>query len=176
MFRRLLCLTLLVALIPVAAGCGSDKKKSGGSATTASTATQGTTSSAAKTAYQAEVRTILTSVGSAGSALGTAAKSSKSATDIAAALENFQASVTKAADALPKLTPPNASAKTGQDELEQVLREIAQGVQPSIQAAKGGDRAKFVVRFRAYQAKLASDYRGRLTAAGAKIDQALAGQ
>jgi hypothetical protein len=165
--RRLLSLVVLFALIPVAAGCGDDKKDSGGKSAS-------TTASVDKTAYQGEIRTILTSVGTAGSALGTAAKSSKSATDIAAALQNFQASVNTAADNLGKLKPPNADAKAGQDELEQVLREIAQGVQPSIEAAKKGDKAKFTTEFRTYQTKLATDYRGRLTAAGGKIDQALA--
>ena len=89
--------------------------------------------------------------------------------------EDQIASVKKAADELGKLTAPD-KAQAGQDELEQVLREIADGVQPSIEAAKAGNRAKFTATFKAYQAKLDGDFRQRLTAAGSKIDQALAGQ
>ena len=169
--RRLLPLAVLLALAPAAAGCGGDDKAS----TPTTAATQGTSTAASTATYQTQVQTILTSVGTAGSTLGTAAQSSKSASDIASALEKFQASVKKAAGALGKLTAPD-KAQTGQDELEQVLREIADGVQPSIEAAKAGNRAKFTATFKAYQAKLDGDYRQRLTAAGAKIDQALAGQ
>ena len=43
-------------------------------------------------------------------------------------------------------------------------------------AAKANDRAKFTATFKAYQAKLDGAYRDRLTAAGAKIDKALAAQ
>ena len=114
-------------------------------------------------------------MGTAGSTLGTAAQSSNSSADIATALEKFQASVKQAADELAKLTAPD-KAQTGQDELEQVLREIADGVQPSIDAAKANDRRQFTTTFKAYQAKLDGAYRERLTAAGAKIDQALAAQ
>jgi hypothetical protein len=49
-------------------------------------------------------------------------------------------------------------------------------VQPSIEAAREDDRAKFQREFRAYQRKLDGEYRRRLTAAGEKIDRALAGQ
>ena len=164
--RRLLPLALMLALVPAAAGCGDDDKKGGDK--------PATTPSANTAAYQGQVRTILTSVGTAGTALGTAAKSSQNANDIATALTNFQASVNRAADSLRKLKAPNDEAKAGQDELEQVLREIASGVAPSITAAKAGDRAKFTTTFRAYQAKLSTDYRSRLTAAGGKIDRALA--
>jgi hypothetical protein len=169
--RRLLPIAVLLALAPAAAGCGDDDK----SPTPTTAATQGTSTSASTTAYQTQVQTILTSVGTAGSTLGTAAQSSNSSADIATALEKFQASVKKAADELGKLTAPD-KAQTGQDELEQVLREIADGVQPSIEAAKAGNRTKFTTTFKAYQAKLDGAYRERLTAAGAKIDQALAGQ
>ena len=169
--RRLLSLAVLLALVPVAAGCGDDKKDNGGKSSTSST-----TAKVDKQAYQNQVRTILTSVGTAGTSLGTAARSSKSLADVATALTTFQGSVNQAADSLAKLEPPNDKAKGGQDELEQVLREIATGVQPSIDAAKKGDRAQFTSTFRAYQAKLSSDFRGRLTAAGGKIDQALAGK
>ena len=169
--RRLLPLAVLLALALAATGCGGDDKSS--SPTTA--ATQATSTSASTTTYQTQVQTILTSVGTAGSTLGTAAQASSSSADIATALEKFQASVKQAADELAKLTAP-AKAQTGQDELEQVLREIADGVQPSIDAAKANDRAKFTATFKAYQAKLDGTYRDRLTAAGAKIDKALAGQ
>jgi hypothetical protein len=174
--RRLLPLAVLLALALAAAGCGGDDNGGGSSASTPTkAATQATSTAASKTTYQTQVQTILTSVGTAGSDLGAAAQSSSSATDIASALEKFQASVKKAADELGKLTAP-AKAQTGQDELEQVLREIADGVQPSIEAAKAGNRTKFTTTFKAYQAKLDGDYRQRLTAAGAKIDQALAAQ
>ena len=169
--RRLLPLAVLLALAPAAAGCGGDDK--GSTPTTA--ATQATATSASTTAYQTQVQTILTSVGTAGSTLGTAAQSSSSSADIATALEKFQGSVKQAADELAKLTAPS-KAQTGQDELEQVLREIADGVQPSIDAAKANNRTKFTTTFKAYQAKLDGAYRERLTAAGAKIDKALAAQ
>jgi hypothetical protein len=173
--RRLLSLALLLALVPVAAGCGSDDKKDkSSSSTTAQSSTTSSTSAASTAAYKTQIQVILTSVGTAGSSLGTAAQASKNATDIAKALQTFQGSVNRAADQLGKQTPPNDAAKSGQDELEAVLREIAQGVAPSIAAAKAGDRAKFTTRFKAYQAKLKSDYRPRLTAAGATIDKALA--
>lgn len=174
MIRRLLPFVVLLALVPAAAGCGGgDDKGDGGSSSTPSATTGSTKANTA--AYQTQVQTILTSVGSAGSTLGTAAKSSSSASDIAKALEGFQASVKKAADDLSKLQAPG-DAQSGQDELEQVLREIADGVQPAVDAAKEGNRAKFLTTFRAYQAKLQGDYRQRLTAAGSKIDQALAKQ
>jgi hypothetical protein len=177
--RRLLPLALLLALVPVAAGCGGDDKGGGSSSTPASTPTQAATTAATTpanaTTYQTQVQTILTSVGSAGSSLGTAAASSKSGADIASALKSFQASVKKAADDLAKLTAPD-QAQQGQDDLEQVLREISDGVKPSIEAAKAGNRAKFTSTFKAYQAKLDGGYRQRLTAAGAKIDQALVGK
>jgi hypothetical protein len=173
MLRRLLALTALAAAL-VVAGCGDDKKGGGTSATTKTQATTATTSTA-NAAYKAQVRTILTSVGSAGTALGTAAKASKSPADLARALEDFKASVLKAADALAAITPPAAAAE-GHKELEQVLREIAEGVQPSIDAARAGDKAKFRSTFSAYQRKLDSEYRQRLSAAGEKIDRALAGK
>jgi Flp pilus assembly protein TadD len=169
--RRLLPLAVLLALALAATGCGGDDKSSSPS----TAATQATSTSPNTTTYQTQVQTILTSVGTAGSTLGTAAQASSSSADIATALEKFQASVKQAADELAKLTAP-AKAQTGQDELEQVLREIADGVQPSIDAAKANDRAKFTATFKAYQAKLDGAYRDRLTAAGAKIDKALAGQ
>jgi hypothetical protein len=175
--RRLLSLAVLLVLVPVAAGCGSDDKKDNSSASTpAKSSTTSSTNAASTAAYKTQIQIILTSVGTAGSSLGTAAQASKNATDIAQALDTFQGAVTQAADRLGKLTPPNDAAKSGQDELEAVLREIAQGVQPSIKAAKAGDRATFTTTFKAYQAKLKSDYRPRLTAAGGKIDQALASQ
>jgi hypothetical protein len=172
--RRLLPLAVLLALVLAAAGCGGgdDNNDSKSASTPTQSATQSTTG---KSAYQSQVQTILTSVGTAGSTLGTAAGSSKNASDIADALTKFQASVNKAADDLKNLQAPS-SAQQGQDELEQVLREIADGVQPAVDAAKEGNRAKFLTTFRAYQAKLQGDYRQRLTAAGAKIDQALAKQ
>jgi Flp pilus assembly protein TadD len=169
--RRLLPLAVLLALALAATGCGGDDKSSSSS----TAATQATATAPSTTTYQTQVQTILTSVGTAGSTLGTAAQASSSSADIATALEKFQASVKQAADELGKLTPPE-KAQTGQDELEQVLREIADGVQPSIDAAKANDRAKFTTTFKAYQAKLDGAYRDRLTAAGAKIDKALAGQ
>ena len=169
--RRLLPLAVLLALALAATGCGGDDKSSSPS----TAATQATTTSPSTTTYQTQVQTILTSVGTAGSTLGTAAQASSSSADIATALEKFQASVKQAADELAKLTAP-AKAQEGQDELEQVLREIADGVQPSIDAAKANDRAKFTATFKAYQAKLDGAYRDRLTAAGAKIDKALAAQ
>ncbi len=172
--RRLLSLVVLLAVVPAAAGCGggSDKKDSGSS----TTATQAKTTSAGdKAAYQTKVQTVLASVGTAGSNLGTAAASSKNSADIANALEKFQASVKGAADQLSSLQAPG-TAQQGQDDLEQVLREIADGVQPSIDAAKANNRAKFTATFKAYQQKLNGNYRQRLTAAGAKIDQALAQQ
>ncbi len=169
--RRLLPLAVLLALALAATGCGGDDKSSSPS----TAATQATSTTPNTTAYQTQVQTILTSVGTAGSTLGTAAQASSSSADIATALEKFQASVKQAADELAKLTAP-AKAQTGQDELEQVLREIADGVQPSIDAAKANDRAKFTATFKAYQAKLDGAYRDRLTAAGAKIDKALAAQ
>jgi hypothetical protein len=175
MTRRLLPLAVLLALVPAAIGCGDDDKGDSGSSSTPTGAQTQASTPANTSAYQSQVQTILTSVGTAGSTLGTAAKSSNSADDIAKALEGFQASVKKAADDLSNLKAPS-NAQTGQDELEQVLREIADGVQPSIDAAKAGDRTKFTTTFRAYQAKLTGDYRQRLTAAGSKIDQALAGQ
>jgi hypothetical protein len=167
MLRRLLPLAAVLALV---AGCGDD---GGGS----KTATQGktATTNAQAAAYKAQVQTILRSVGTAGTALGTAARASKSQADLARALETFQASVKAAADRLNALSPPPGAAE-GQAELEQVLRQIASGVQPSIQAAREGDRAKFQLVFRAYQRKLDGEYRQRLTAAGEKIDRALAGQ
>jgi hypothetical protein len=177
MTRRLLALAVLLALLPAAAGCGGgdDKKDTSAASTPTQAVTQGATTPASSSAYQTEVQTILSSVGTAGTTLGTSAGASNSADDIAKALEKFQVSVKQAADDLAKLQAPD-EAQQGQDELEQVLREIADGVQPSIEAAKAGDRAKFTTTFKAYQAKLDGDYRQRLTAAGAKIDQALAGK
>lgn len=172
--RRLLSLAVLLALVLAAAGCGGGGDK--GDSKSSTTATQAkTTGSGEKAAYQSKVQTILASVGTAGSALGTAAASSKNSGDIANALTQFQASVKKAADDLAALQAPGA-AQQGQDDLERVLREISDGVQPSIEAAKANDRAKFTATFRAYQRKLNGDYRQRLTAAGSKIDQALAQQ
>ena len=174
--RARLPLAALLALVLAVAGCGGGDDKGDDSSASTSTGAATTGSTTANTsAYQTQVQTVLASVGTAGTSLGTAAKSSNSADDIAKALEGFQTSVKKAADDLSNLSAPS-EAQAGQDELEQVLREIADGVQPSIDAAKAGDRAKFTTTFRAYQAKLAADYRQRLTAAGAKIDQALAGK
>jgi hypothetical protein len=175
--RRLLPLAVLLAVAPAAAGCGGDDNGGGDSAasTPTQTATQGTTTTPSATTYRTDVQTILASVGTAGSELGAAAQSSNSLGDTANALEKFQASVKQAADELGKLDAPD-KAQAGQDELEQVLRQIADGVQPSIAAAKASDSAKFTASFKAYQAKLDGVYRQRLTAAGAKIDQALAAQ
>ena len=174
MSRRLLPLAVLLALALAAAGCGGGDDNGGSKS--ASTPTQAATQSATnKSAYQTQVQTILSSVGTAGSDLGTAAGTSKNSSDIANALTKFQSSVNKAADDLSNLDAPS-NAQQGQDELEQVLREIADGVQPSIDAAKSNDRTEFLAKFRAYQQELNGDFRQRLTAAGAKIDQALAGQ
>ena len=176
MLRRLVPLAAALAL--AVAGCGGDDDDGGnGGATNPTTATQATTATAGadSRAYQNQVRTILGSVGTAGQALGASARSSRSPQDLARALETFQTSVEGAANRLNDLTAP-AAAVEGQDELEQVLREIAAGVEPSIQSARSGDRAAFQRAFRAYQRKLDADYRRRLTAAGEKIDRALAGQ
>jgi hypothetical protein len=162
MTRRLLVLLLLLPVL-LLAGCGDDDDDGGGG-----TATQ--TGTTAVRAYQAQVQTILATVGTAGQELGRSVSSDLSG--VARALETFQSRVEGAADRLDQLEAPEAAAE-GQDELEQVLREIAAGVQGSIDAAKAGDRAKFTTEFRAYQAKLNAEFRRRLTAAGAKIDQAL---
>jgi hypothetical protein len=164
MTRRLLALLLLLPILLLAgAGCGDDDDDGGGG-----TATQ--TGTTAVRAYQAQVQTILGTVGTAGQELGRSVSSDLDG--VARALETFQGRVESAADRLDQLDAPEAAAQ-GQDELEQVLREIASGVQSSIDAAEAGDRAKFTTEFRAYQAKLNAEFRQRLTAAGAKIDQAL---
>jgi hypothetical protein len=170
MLRRLVPLAAALAL--VVAGCGDSKKSS--SATTSTTSTT-STNSAQFAGYKLQVQAVLGSVGAAGSTLGASARISKSPADLARALEAFKTSVEKAADSLAKLTPPPAAAE-GQSELEQVLRQIASGVQPSIEAARAGDRARFRTTFMAYQRKLDGEYRQRLTAAGSKIDRALAGK
>lgn len=173
MLRRLFL--LLAALALVAAGCGDDDNGNGGGGNAPTTqATTGTTATGTA-AYKAQVQTILGSVGTAGTSLGTAARASRSTKDLGRALETFQSRVEEAADRLRDLTAPEEAAE-GQDELEQVLREIASGVQPSIGAAREDDRTKFQREFRAYQRKLDGEYRQRLTAAGEKIDRALAGQ
>ena len=166
MLRRLIPLAAVLAL--VAGGCGDDDKDKNKTGTTAAPAAE-------TKAYQRQVQTILGSVGTAGTALGASARTSNSTQDLARALETFQSSVGGAADRLKALSAPEA-AKEGQDELEQVLREIASGVQPSIEAAQAGDRARFQRTFRAYQRQLDGEFRQRLTAAGTKIDRALAGQ
>lgn len=173
MLRRLIPLAAVLAL--VLAGCGSSNKSSSATTpTTATTATTSTTNSQYQ-GYKLQVQAVLGTVGAAGSTLGASAKTSKSPADLATALDAFKASVVKAADALAKLGPPPAAAQ-GQSELEQVLRQIASGVQPSIDAARAGDKARFRTTFTAYQRKLDGEYRQRLTAAGSKIDQALAGK
>jgi hypothetical protein len=168
MTRRLAPLVALLALVAVT-GCGGDDNGGGATATTPArtTATAG--------AYQRQVQAILASVGAAGSQLGAAARSSTSPSDLADALQRFQSAVRSAADRLGQTSAPGGAA-AGQAELEAVLREIAAGVQPAIDAARRGDRAAFTARFRAYQRKLDGQYRQRLTAAGAKIDRALARQ
>ena len=166
MLRRLLPFAAALAL--VAGGCGDDDKDKNKTGTTAAPAVE-------TKAYQTQVQTILGSVGAAGTALGASARTSNSTQDLARALETFQGSVEQAANKLKALNGPD-SASEGQDELEQVLREIASGVQPSIEAAKTGDRAKFQRTFRVYQRRLDGEFRQRLTAAGEKIDRALAGQ
>jgi L,D-peptidoglycan transpeptidase YkuD (ErfK/YbiS/YcfS/YnhG family) len=168
MLRRLVPIAAVLAL--VVAGCGDSKKSS---STTTSTTTS--TTSAQYTGYKLQVQAVLGSVGTAGSTLGASARSSKSPADLARALEAFKASVEQAANSLAKLNAP-PTATEGQRELEQVLREIAAGVQPAIEAARAGDRVRFRQTFTAYQRKLDGEYRQRLTAAGSKIDRALAGK
>jgi hypothetical protein len=170
MLRRLIPLAAVLAL--VVAGCGDSKKSS--SSTTPTTATTSTTG-AQFLGYKLQVQAVLGSVGTAGSTLGASAKTSKSPADLARALEAFKASVEQAANSLAKLSPP-PSAVQGQSELELVLRQIASGVQPSIDAARAGDRVRFRQTFTAYQRKLDGEYRQRLTAAGSQIDRALAGK
>jgi hypothetical protein len=170
MTRRPLALLLVLSALLLVAGCGDDDDDGGGEGSTTPTATQ--TSTTANRAYQQQVQTILATVGTAGSDLGSSVSSNSSGDQVADALEKFQSRVEGAADKLDDLDAPSAAAE-GQDELEQVLREIADDVQESIDAAREGDRAKFASEFRAYQAKLTGEFRQRLTAAGAKIDQAL---
>ena len=158
MLQRLLPLAVALALL--AAGCGDDDDDT----TTTPTAD-----------YQAEVQAILGSVGTAGTELGAAAGTSESTEDLGRALEAYQSSVEEAADRLSALTGPEGAAE-GQDELEQVLREMASGVQPAIEAASAGDRDEFLRVFTPYQRQLDGEFRERMTAAGTKIDQALAGE
>lgn len=174
MARRLV--PLFAALALAGAGCGDDDGNGGGTtqATQPTQATTATTRTESR-AYQTQVQTILGTVGAAGTTLGAAARASTSPQDLARALEGFQSSVEGAADRLQALSAPPEAAE-GQNELEQVLREIASGVEPSIEAAREGDRAEFQRRFRVYQRRLDGEYRRRLTAAGEKIDRALAGQ
>lgn len=168
MLRRLVPLAAVIAL--VAGGCGDDDGKDSGTTTTRTTAP-----STAARAYQTRVQTILASVGTAGTTLGSSVRQGSSLQDVARALETFQRSIEGAATRLDDLGAPS-SAQAGQDELAAVLRELAAGVQPSIDAARSGDRAAFQRTFRAYQRKLDGTFRQRLTAAGEKIDRALAGQ
>jgi hypothetical protein len=158
MLQRLLPLALALTLL--AAGCGGDDDDT-------------TTTTTPPADYQAEVQTILASVGTAGTELGASASTSDSLEDVASALETFQSSVEEAADRLNALTPPEAAVEA-QDELEQVLREMASGVQPAIDAANAGDQAEFQSVFAEYQRTLDGEYQQRLTAAGSEIDQALA--
>ena len=160
----LAALAVLVAL--AVAGCGGDDDPK--SAATTSTAPVGATSTQE---YRAGVTRVLQAVGSAGTALGSEARSRSTPQQLAGDLERFQAKLMNAADQLDGLTPPRrvVAAHSG---LVRVLREIADGVQPSIDEGRAGDRRAFRDAFRAFQSRLNGPLRSRLEAAGR---QALAG-
>ena len=168
MLRRPFTLVAVAAaLAGVAAGCGDDDKDSPG--------TQATVSRAEAREYQRQVQAVLIAVGAAGSGLQTSVERGASLNRVATALDRFQGSVEQAAQRLDRLEPP-AAAKEAQDEMVTVLRDLAGDVQPSIDAARKGDRAEFLRVFRAYQRKLDGEYRQRLRGAGEKIDRALSGR
>jgi len=163
--RPLTVLAVAVAFLGVAA-CGDDDDGANG--------TQATTVSRAEAqSYQRQVQSVLVAVGAAGTGLQTSVERGASLGRVATALDRFQASVERAARRLDGLDPP-AGAQEAQDEMVTVLRDLAGDVQPSIDAAREGDREEFVRIFRAYQRKLDGEYRQRLRAAGERIDRALA--
>ena len=168
MLRRALP-TAAAAVALALAGCGDDGKEESRPATQ----TQTTVPAAQARAYKAQVQTILTSVGTAGRGLVASVRSASSLNDVARALEAFRGSVEQAAARLDAGDPPPA-ARQGQRDLSATLREIAAGTQPTVRAARSGDRDAFRREFVAYQGKLSGVYRQRLRAAGDKIDRALA--
>ncbi|HVE67363.1 MAG TPA: hypothetical protein VNB64_02155 [Solirubrobacteraceae bacterium] len=159
--------TAVAALALAAPGCGDDGNDE------TRPATQTTVSPAEARAYKAQVQTILTTVGTAGRSLVSSVRGASSLDDVARALEAFKGSVEQAATRLDAGRPPPA-AREGQRDLSATLREIATGTEPTIGAARRGDRAAFRREFVAYQGKLSGVYRQRLRAAGDKIDRALA--
>ena len=169
---RLIALIVTVVVAFALAGCGSSSKKSS-SSTTSTTPTSSQSTSA--TEYKTKVTAISSAFAAAGQAFQASITPSTTPQQAAAALEGFQTKVTKAADDLEALTPPD-KVKPAHAALIKSFRAIADATQPSIDAGKAGDRAAF----RTSLLKLRDQLQGALgtsaKAAASQIDQGLAGQ
>jgi hypothetical protein len=163
---------LVLALVLMLAGCGGDSKKS--SPAGERPAATSTAPTAAPDAYRTDVTRILGVVGAAGSALGASAQGRATPQERARALDGFQGKVMRAADDLDALQPPAKVAAAHRD-LVQIVRDIADSVQPAIDQGRAGDVAGFRSAARAFESKLDSSLRPRLTQVGRRIDAGLAG-
>jgi len=170
---RLIALIVTVVVAFALAGCGSSSKKSSSSSTTSTTSTSSQSTSA--TEYKTKVTAISSAFAAAGQAFQASITPNTTPQQAAAALEGFQTKVTKAADDLEALTPPD-KVKPAHAALIKSFRAIADATQPSIDAGKAGDRAAF----RTALLKLRDQLQGALgtsaKTAASQIDQGLAGQ
>ena len=167
MLRRLFP-TAALAVALVGAGCGDDGDDK------ARPATQATTVSPAQAqAYRRHVQGVIRTVDRVGKRLSAQLRTIASLSDAARALEAYRLGVQGAANQLETGRPPRRAADGARD-FAAILREIGGATAPSVRAARGGDRVAFNRAFRAFRAQLSGPYRRRLSAAGHKIDRALA--
>jgi hypothetical protein len=168
MVRRLAAIALCAGI----AGCGGSDKSSAPSAT--QRATTPASSAQAVSRYRAEVAKVTSQFARAGQQLRDSVGGAQATpAQAAAALSAFQGSVRAAADSLSRLHPPPAVAAP-QRQLAAAFRAIAAACQPTIDAGRAGNGARFSAARKALQAQLNGALGARARVAATRIDAGLA--
>jgi hypothetical protein len=171
MLRR--CSAVVCAALCVGAGGCGGAAKSGHTASTSTTGGQAT-SPQDVSRYRAQVATVTSQFARAGEQLRDSVGGAQATPEQAAsALSAFQGSVRAAADALSRLRPPPRVTRP-QRQLAAAFRAIAAACQPSIDAGRAGDGARFSSARRTLQAQLNGALGARARTAATRIDAGLA--
>lgn len=170
--RILAVLGALLAL--VASGCGGGEGNDGGKAKTGATASTAATAATAKARYRADITRILNQSALAARMFQRSLKPASTPRQAAVALAAFQLKVRRAALALDELRPPDVVASPHR-QLARSLRELAAATQPSIDAARSGNRRGLTRALQKLRSELAGPLGRRVRTAAARIDAGLAG-
>jgi hypothetical protein len=167
MLRRLAVVALCVGIV----GCGSSGKSS---APTTARTTTAASSPQAVSRYRAQVSNVTSQFAHAGEQLRDSVSGAQATpAQAAGALSTFQGSVRAAAGALSRLRPPPPVAGA-QRQLAAAFRAIAAACQPSIDAGRAGNGARFAAARKRLQAQLNGSLGARARTAATRIDAGLA--